>query len=278
MSRSPFGASRSWTTTANRLSPTRCGTVASSRSDAAPHGRRCGGRLRCALSSQSPCSEARRVTRHAWDTASCRERHDLSSARARRRDRGRRNGGLRPRLASHGEPGPLGSADRGRAAIAQAPRQDPGGVLEALSHGGRLGRLDDAAAGARRARGRVPAGAHARRLRRDERDDGSAGAPRGLRRLGGSRVHGLVVGRRRARLRTQRGRSVSARRPPRPARPRRGVRPRGAGCRNPTRGRSQRRGQRGGRPRPRVAAPRTPLQRPRRATTRRRAGGRTSPS
>ena len=170
---------------------------------------------------------------------------------------------MRPRLASHGEPGPLGSAHRGRSAIPQAPRQDPGGLLEALPHGRRLGRLDDAAAGARRARGRVPAGAHARRIRGDERDDGSAGTPRRLRRLGGSRVHGLVVERRRACIRTQRGRSVSARRPPRPARPRRGVRPRGARCRNRTSRRSQRRGQRGGRPRPRVAAPRATLQRPR---------------
>ena len=54
--------------------------------------------------------------------------------------------------------------------------QDPGCLLEALPHGRRLGRLDDAAAGARRPRGRVPARADARRLRRDERDDGAARA------------------------------------------------------------------------------------------------------
>ncbi len=202
--------------------------------------------------------------RHAWDTASCRERHDLSSASARRRHRRRWDGRLRSRVTPHGEPGRVGSPDRGRATVAKAPRADPGRLLEALSHGRRLGRLDDAAAGAGRARSRIPARAHARRLRRDERHDGAPRKPGRLRRLGRSGVHGLVVGRRRARIRAQRGRGVPARRSSRAARPRRGVRPRGAVGRNTARRRSQRRGQRGGRPRPRVAAPRTPFQRARR--------------
>ncbi len=240
--------------------------------------RRRGGRSWARSSSQSPCSEARRVTRHAWDTASCRERHDLSSARARRRDRRRGNGGLRPRVASHGEPGPLGSAHRGRAAIAQARGEDPGGVLEALSHGGRLGRLDDAAAGARRARGRVPAGAHARRLRRDERDDGSARTPRRLRRLGGGRVHRV-------------GRGTTSSPPSRAARPERFRSPTSpTGTSSPRRSSTRRtvseshrrqistaRTTRGSASSPcrSAAAGASACSR---ATTRRRAGGRTSPS
>ena len=72
-----------------------------------------------------------------------------------------------------------------------------------------------------------------------------------------ARAARVVVGRRRACVRAQRGGGVSARRSSRPARPRRGVRPRRAGRRNSARRRSQRRGQRGCRPRPRVPAART---------------------
>ncbi len=70
-------------------------------------------------------------------------------------DRRRWNCGLRPRLAADRGSEPLRPAPRGRPALAQARGEDPRRVLAPLPNEGRLGRLDGAATGARRPRGRL---------------------------------------------------------------------------------------------------------------------------